>query len=193
MYATHVLRITRGCEAMVYFRSIVVMSFIKKNHVIFCKECLQIEKSFVYLYREIKTSKVMKTNNNCYDWRNEVCAIRSRLESIKVRSCWERGVKSFALDLLDKYDECCAYADANGSPVPELTETTLLNGSSDWYAYCYVGMALIYDGDIARTLCTPSELARTSFGDKAPNPRETWMDVQARAYRQAFNLLMSKK
>lgn len=136
----------------------------------------------------------MKTNNNNRsDWRNEVNAIRSRLESIKTRSCWERGVNGFALDLLESYENICDEFEHNGEAVPPLNGATLLNGAADWDAYCYGGMALIYDGDIARALCTPSELARTSFGEKAPNPRETWMDVQVRAYRQAFDLLMSKK
>lgn len=48
------------------------------------------------------------------------------------------------------------------------------------------GSALVYDGDIAAALCTPSELKRTRNGDRRPNSREEWLDVQARALRQAF-------
>ena len=61
----------------------------------------------------------------------------------------------------------------------------LLNGARDWREYSYGGCALIYDGDIAARVCTPSELRRTHGGQRDPNPRETWLDVQARALCQA--------
>lgn len=55
--------------------------------------------------------------------------------------------------------------------------------------------ALIYDGGIYETLCSPSELKRVTrkdgtLRDKANN-RETWLDVQARALFQACNLIKS--
>lgn len=112
--------------------------------------------------------------------------LRTTLENVKSRSAWDKGVKSYAFDLLDKYEENCEY---DGVSLP-LTEVTLLNGASDWSAYSYGGCALIYNEDIARALCTPSELARTNFGEKAPNSRESWLDVQARALAQACALLL---
>lgn len=129
--------------------------------------------------------------NKSNNWKNEVNEIRARLEAIKTRSCWDRGVKGFALDLLESYKNICEYCEDNGEPVPELNEATLLNGAADWATYCYGGLALIYAADIARALCTPSELKRTDNGNKAPSDREGWQDVQARAYKQAFRLLMS--
>ena len=137
--------------------------------------------------------KAMKKNqtNNSTNWKNEVNEIRARLEAVKTRSCWDRGVKGFALNLLRSYIDICEYCDNNGRPIPELNEETLLNGADDWNAYCYGGGALIYDGDIAKNLCTPSELKRTDNGNKAPNDREGWQDVQARAYFQAYRMLMS--
>lgn len=140
-----------------------------------------------------QTFKAMKKNqtNNSTNWKNEVNEIRARLEAVKTRSCWHRGVKGFALNLLRSYIDICEYCDNNGRPIPELNEKTLLNGADDWRAYCYDGCALIYDGDIAKNLCTPSELKRTDNGNKAPNGREGWQDVQARAYYQAFRLLKS--
>lgn len=112
--------------------------------------------------------------------------IRTTLESVKARSAWDKGVKSYAFDLLDKYEEHC---ESEGRELP-LTAEVLLNGASDWYSYSWGGSALIYDGDIARTLCTPSELARTDCGEKNPNSRESWLDVQARALKQACDLLL---
>lgn len=140
-----------------------------------------------------QTFEAMKKNqtNNSTNWKNEVNEIRARLEAVKTRSCWDRGVKGFALNLLRSYIDICEYCDNNGRPIPELNEETLLNGADDWNAYCYGGGALIYDGDIAKTLCTPSELKRTDNGNKAPNGREGWQDVQARAYFQAYRMVMS--
>lgn len=140
-----------------------------------------------------QTFKAMKKNqtNNSTNWKNEVNEIRARLEAVKTRSCWDRGVKGFALNLLRSYIDICEYCDNNGRPIPELNEETLLNGADDWNAYCYGGGALIYDGDIAKNLCAPSELKRTDNGNKAPNDREGWQDVQARAYFQAYRMLMS--
>lgn len=141
--------------------------------------------------------KITTNNNgvsaagNSNNWKSEVNEIRARLEALKPRSCWDRGVKGFALDLLESYENICEYCENNGQPVPELNEETLLNGATDWDAYCYGGMALIYDGDIARALCTPSELKITDNGAKAPNGRETWMDVQVRAYFQAYRMLIN--
>lgn len=140
-----------------------------------------------------QTFEAMKKSqtNNPTNWKNEVNEIRARLEAVKTRSCWDRGVKGFALNLLRSYIDICEYCDNNGRPIPELNEETLLNGAADWNAYCYGGGALIYDGDIAKNLCTPSELKRTDNGNKAPNDREGWQDVQARAYFQAYRMLMS--
>ena len=123
------------------------------------------------------------------NYANEV---RNYIEkNCKPRSAWGKGVKGFAFDLLDNYDEYCKYANENGEDMPELNTETLLNGASDWRAYSYGGFALIYDADIAKYLCTPSELKRTRNGEKDPNSRETWMDVQARAIYQANKLILS--
>lgn len=138
-------------------------------------------------FEAVKKSQTNNSNN----WKNEVNEIRARLEAVKTRSCWGRGVKGFALNLLRSYIDNCEYCDNNGRPIPELNEKTLLNGADDWNEYCYGGGALIYDGDIAKNLCTPSELKRTDNGNKAPNDREGWQEVQARAYFQAYRMLMS--
>lgn len=103
----------------------------------------------------------------------------------------DRGVNGFALDLLDSYEEICEYCENEGEPIPELCEKTLPNGATNWDSYCYGGFALIYDEDIAKALRTPSELKRTNYGRNDPNPRETWMDVQARAYFQAYRRLIN--
>lgn len=108
------------------------------------------------------------------------------LESVKVRSAWNKGVKEYAIDLLD---ECISNYEYNEiSSLQELKETCL-NGASDWKQYSYGGCALVYNQDIAERLCTPSELKRTKNGLNDPNSRENWCDVQARALFQAWEMI----
>lgn len=115
-----------------------------------------------------------------------IADIRTTLENVKARSAWDKGVKSYAFDLLDKYEEYCEY---EGRELP-ITADVLLNGASNWRSYSCGCCSLISDCDIANRLCTPSELARTNCGKKAPNRRESWLYVQARALKQACSLLL---
>lgn len=118
----------------------------------------------------------------------EMQKIRERLAAFKARSAWDKGVKEIAEGLLDKYEEIIRYREGS-DPVPPLTEKIVLNGANGWEQYCYGGCAMICDREIAKTLCTPAELRRTDYGRKAPNARETWMDVQVRAHIQAWALI----
>lgn len=115
-----------------------------------------------------------------------ILEIYNKIDSLKMRSAWSKGVQYYALFLLERYDE---YTDYN--PNLPLTETTLLNGAKDWKHYSEGGNALIYDEQIAQTLCNPTELKITKNGQRQPNKRETWIQVQARALFQAWNLIKS--
>ena len=107
-------------------------------------------------------------------------------------SAWGRGVKKYALDILDDLKQI---ADYEGEPLQldgasfEQLESVALNGAENWQEFSRGGLALIYDGDIAKRLCTKTELKKTSDGEKQPNSRETWLDVQARALYQAARLV----
>ena len=101
------------------------------------------------------------------------------LETRNDRSAWNKGVTTYAIDMVD------AIEDESVLGSPQLLKKELLNGADDWNQYSYGGCALIYDYDIAEMLCTPSELKRTGGGRLQPNSRETWLDVQARALFQA--------
>ena len=103
----------------------------------------------------------------------------SALESHKARSAWSKGVKNYAIDLVDGLDDCL-----------NITKEKLLNGASDWSTYSYGGCALIYDADIAEALCSPSELKARRGGERQPNRSETWLDMQARALQQACSLIL---
>jgi hypothetical protein len=106
--------------------------------------------------------------------------ITNKLNATKAASAWKRGVKDYALELVES---------AEVELTPENVKAILLNGAKDWSNYSYGGCSSIYDTDIAERLCTPSELKRKKGGDLQPNTRETWLDVQARALFQAFNLI----
>ena len=107
-------------------------------------------------------------------------------------SAWGRGVKAYAIDLLDELKQAADYEGEelklNGASFEQF-EKIALNGAEDWRAYSWGGCALIYDRDIAATLCTKSELKKTNNGEKQPNSREQWLDVQARALYQAARLV----
>jgi len=109
----------------------------------------------------------------------------------KARSAWSKGVRQYAMDLIyDKQDFSEVY-------VPDIKqfEKKLLNGAIDWKEYSWGGCALIYDSEIAKLLCSPSELkkvTRTNGSVRKPNSREEWLDTQARALYQAFELIKEK-
>ena len=108
------------------------------------------------------------------------------VESVKVRSAWSNGVKTYAIELLDdaaSNRECEEFAS-----LQELKEA-ILNGASNWMQYSEGGCSLIYNSDIAERLCNPSELKRTKNRTNNPNNRENWVQVQARALFQAWELI----
>lgn len=110
----------------------------------------------------------------------------AELEAKKDRSAWGRGVNDYALELVEELEERAVYEGRNPEPGAECEEW-MKNGAQDWAQYSWGGSSLIYDGDIAKRLCTPSELKKTRNGERRPNSREEWLDVQARALYQACN------
>lgn len=117
--------------------------------------------------------------------------IREHIENDKTRnrSAWDRGVTAYAMDLLDQLQESVDYGNADLSRIlePRYLRGVLLNGAESWSQYSWGGCSLCYDGDIAARLCTPSELKKTRNGERRPNGREEWLDVQTRAIYQAAN------
>lgn len=106
-------------------------------------------------------------------------SIRNVIQHRKARSAWDKGVKLYALELLDNIDDPDALTNER------LLYRALLNGAANWKQYSEGGCALYCNQDIAVRLCTPSELRRTNGGRWKPNRRENWLDVQARALYQA--------
>ena len=115
------------------------------------------------------------------------------IENEKQRSAWDKGVTQYALEMVEQLGE-----QINGGYFEELNLTdskkvraALLNGAADWSQYSWGGCSLIYDSDIAERLCCPSELKKTRNGERRPNSREEWLDVQARALYQAETRICS--
>ena len=116
--------------------------------------------------------------------------IKKAIETSKARSAWAKGVKIYALEMLDDISERADYEGKEPESLEELKDYAL-NGASDWKCYSFGGSSLIYDNEIAKRLCTASELKKTDNGNKEPNKKEMWLDVQARALYQAYNLIKS--
>lgn len=112
--------------------------------------------------------------------------VTAELKSRKDRSAWNKGVTVYALELVEELRERAAYEGRNPEPGKECREW-MLDGAQDWNQYSWGGSSLIYDGDIAERLCTPSELKKTRHGERRPNSREEWLDTQARALTHACN------
>ena len=107
------------------------------------------------------------------------------LEARKDRSAWNKGVTKYAVELAESLNNW----DKQPESVAELRKM-LLNGASDWNVFSWGGSSLIYNQDIAKRLCSPSELKRVTNKNGLrdyPNSREHWLDVQARALYQAAN------
>ena len=102
--------------------------------------------------------------------------ISARISATTPKSAWKKGVKLYALELLESLEA-------------DYTEAALLNGAENWSAFSYGGCSLIYDADIAERLATPSEFKRKKGGELAPNAGESWLDCQTRALSQAARLI----
>lgn len=112
--------------------------------------------------------------------------LRHRIEEKPARSAWSRGVKEYALEMVDHLEEY------NNGDIPRTMKNLnawLLNGARDWKQASEGGSWLITNEEIAQRLCSPAELKKVAGGRRQPNKRETWIDVQARALFQAAQIV----
>ena len=128
------------------------------------------------------TAKTTRKNNTHTQTMKTNTELAALITAMPARSAWRRGVREYAIELV---------CNAEGPPLAGVADLKkeLLNGARTWKEYSEGGCALIYDADIAERLCSPSEYRKTRNGERAPNPGETWLDVQARALGQAANLI----
>ena len=111
--------------------------------------------------------------------------IAKAIDTMKTRGAWATGVKAYAQMIIEEIAERAEWEGRNPETLAEL-QNWALNGADDWTQASYGGGYLVYNYDIAHTLCNPTELKKTQEGAKAPNPREDWCQVQARALYQAY-------
>ena len=114
----------------------------------------------------------------------DVNLVEKKLKEMRPRSAWDKGVILYAEEILNSVGD---FADQICNKVT--FRKCALNGACDWKEYSYGGCSLIYDQQIARRLCNPTEIKRTKGGILPPNRNENWLDVQTRALYQAYNLL----
>lgn len=114
-----------------------------------------------------------------------------KIEGLKFRSTWQKAVQEDASwlleEIMDRHDN--VVNDTMTFKSMEGFENVLRMGADTWKDFSEGGGALIYNKDIAEHYCTPSELKKTHNGERRPNSRESWLDVQARAFWQAALLI----
>lgn len=115
--------------------------------------------------------------------------IQRELAALPARRAWDKGVKSYAEELFDDYLD--RYDLKAAERIGKLTEADLLRGAKDWSQFSYGGCAEVCDEDICARLCSKSEIKRTNNGEKRLNPDDDWMEVQARALKQAAQFVLN--
>jgi len=107
-------------------------------------------------------------------------------ESVK-RSAWNRGVVKTAIEMVGGQIEYLG-SDFEVECDRKSFEKQFLNGAANWAEYSESGSALIYDEDIVERYSPASFINKWKGKDTAPSG-ETWLQVQARALWQAFDLI----
>ena len=116
----------------------------------------------------------------------KVSKLIKEIKKTNCKSYWQKGLKAYAIEMVRdiEYKKEISY---------RFAETDLLNGAQSWLEYSEGGCSLVCHKDIAKRLCTPSELKRMTRIDGSlkdrPNARETWLECQSRALFQACELI----
>ena len=110
--------------------------------------------------------------------------IRAELNARHDRSAWNKAVTLYAFDLLEDVQ---SHANEHKRAPVDGTELELwaLNGADNWHHYSTGACSLVWSGDIAARVCTPSMYKRKHEGASEPGNGQTWLDVQADALKQA--------
>lgn len=116
-----------------------------------------------------------------------IATLNAVLATAQNRSAWDRGVQEYAEEIAEEIG--CGinggYIAIDDLRTRQSAEAAMLNGAESWHQYSWGGSSLIYNSDIAKRLCTPSEYRKTRGGERRPNSSEEWLDCQARALSQA--------
>jgi hypothetical protein len=120
----------------------------------------------------------------------DISKIKTWVESSSCKSHWERAVRDYALEMISQCDKknITSYKQIpNHCNAMNMTDYAIAKDLSEG------GCFEVYDVDIAKRLCTPSQLKRVTRKDSTVRdlPHETWIDAQTRAVTQAIFLLRS--
>ena len=118
----------------------------------------------------------------------DITAIKTCVEQMSCKSHWERAVRDYALEMIDQCDKTDI---TSYKQIPNHCNAARMSDYAIARALSEGGCFEIYNGDIAKRLCTPSELKRVTRKDGTLRdlPRESWLDVQTRAVYQAILLI----
>lgn len=118
----------------------------------------------------------------------DIVKIRNWIKNDSYRSQWERAVRDYALEMIDQCDkkDITSY-----KQIPNHCNAANMKDYAIARALSEGGCFEIYNGDIAKRLCTPSQLKRHTRKDGTVRdlPHESWIDVQTRAVYQAILLI----
>lgn len=113
-----------------------------------------------------------------------------------INSAWKKGVLEYAFDIIENNVDYIINAKTKpkwNNNMPKDFQAKLLDGAHSWSEASFGGCYLLCNDDIALRLCNYSELKRLHFYDgrlaETANAHETWLDVQARALTQAYELV----
>lgn len=120
----------------------------------------------------------------------DIAKIKTWVDDASCRSHWERAVKDYALEMISQCDRTSI---TSYKQIPNHCNAFNMTDSALAKALSEGGCFEIYNGDIAKRLCTPSQLKRVARKDGTVRdlPHETWIDAQTRAVNQAIFLLGS--
>ena len=130
--------------------------------------------------RQKRAKKMKKT----IDYTALADTIRAELNARHDRSAWNKGVTQYAIDLLEDIQGHANERERLPIDGAEL-ELWALNGADNWHHYSTAACSLVWSGDIAARVCTPSMYKRKHEGASEPGNGQTWLDVQADALKQA--------
>lgn len=74
-----------------------------------------------------------------------IATIRNKIINSPAKSAWNKGVRTYALEIFDNYIE-------EHDPIKQITEKDLLTGAKDWQQYSRGRFSLIYDENICKRL-----------------------------------------
>lgn len=126
--------------------------------------------------------------------------VAEAIKDLPYLSAWKKGVREYALELLDQLHEEYTWQNRhheidyeNGfATTRNAIQKVLLSGASDWDEYSAGDCSMVYEGEIAARLCSPSQLKRYDGGTKTPRNYDSWIEVQAGALHQAAALVLEQ-